>query len=206
MIPPRPLGGVEHTSGAASDVPLVVVPCTPAAFRAPVQARAGGTTPKRSPPADYGPISKPFQVSAKFPASAVIEPESPPSAEGPLPLPPRSGPSGPEVLGLPARNTGGLDRTTRSDAPVTPPVDRPSPRVTPPNLSVGRRCLPTTPNRTNERSDTVNRLVLLLGLVIAASSGGGCASLTNPVADGIPVADCRMRSSAGRETNSSRCR
>jgi protein involved in polysaccharide export with SLBB domain len=33
----------------------------------------------------------------------------------------------------------------------------------------------------------VNRLVLLLGLAVAASGSGGCAALTNPVADGIPV-------------------
>jgi protein involved in polysaccharide export with SLBB domain len=33
----------------------------------------------------------------------------------------------------------------------------------------------------------VNRLVLLLGLAAAASGAGGCAALTNPVADGIPV-------------------
>jgi len=33
----------------------------------------------------------------------------------------------------------------------------------------------------------VNRLVLLLGLAVAVGGAGGCASLTNPVADGIPV-------------------
>jgi protein involved in polysaccharide export with SLBB domain len=33
----------------------------------------------------------------------------------------------------------------------------------------------------------VNRLVLLLGLAVAACGAGGCASLTNPVADGVPV-------------------
>jgi protein involved in polysaccharide export with SLBB domain len=33
----------------------------------------------------------------------------------------------------------------------------------------------------------VNRLVLLLGLLVATAGAGGCASLTNPVADGIPV-------------------
>ena len=33
----------------------------------------------------------------------------------------------------------------------------------------------------------MNRLVLLLGLAVAAGGSGGCAALTNPVADGIPV-------------------
>ena len=46
----------------------------------------------------------------------------------------------------------------------------------------------------------MNRLVLLLGLVIAASSGGGCAALTNPSPTAFPCADCRTRCSAGRET------
>ena len=136
MIPPRPLGGIEPSAGATSNVPPVVVPRDPAAFRAPVQTRAGGTTPKRSPPADYGPISKPLQISAEFPASAVIEPESPPSAGGPSPLPPRSGPSGPEVWGslpaIPAVSTGPPVATPQ----LPPPVDQPASRVTPPNHSV----------------------------------------------------------------------
>jgi hypothetical protein len=141
MIPPRPLEGVEPTSSSTSRVPPVVVPRDSGVFRAPPRDRsiviASGR--KSSPPSDFSPITKPLLVSVRhtsdpeeFPASAVAEPET--AASGaPLPLPPRTGPSGPEAWGalpaIPPATSGPSVPTPR----LPPPVDRPTPRVTPPN-------------------------------------------------------------------------
>jgi len=143
MIPPRPPDGVEPVAAAASDVPRVVVPRDPAAFRVPPRARTAVLSHKSSPPAGYGPISKPLLVSAagsirdgavELPVSAVVEPESVSAA--PLPLPPRSGPSGPEAWGglpeIPPVSPGPAIPTPQ----LPPPVDRPAPGTTPPNRTV----------------------------------------------------------------------
>jgi hypothetical protein len=143
MIPPQPLDGIEPTSGSASGVPPVVVPRDPAAFRTISQAKTAGLLRKSSPPAGFGPISKPLLVSRpakaaaqEFPASALIEPDPIPVEGAPLPLPPRSGPSGPEAWGdLPAIPP--LASGPSVPTPQLPsPADRPAPGVTPPNHTV----------------------------------------------------------------------
>ena len=142
MIPPQPLNGVEPTSGSASRVPPVVVPRDPAAFRTASRAKPAGLLRKSSPPSGFAPLPKPLLVSGpaataaqEFPASALIELDSVDGA--PLPLPPRSGPSGPEAWGdlpaIPPLASGPPVSTPRLSPP---PADGPAPRVTPPNHTV----------------------------------------------------------------------
>jgi hypothetical protein len=138
MIPPRPLGDTELPGGAASDVPRVVVPREPGAFRAATHARPGGSG-KSSPPAGFDPVFKPLLVSASFrsepevPVRASVEPMLLPSDPAPLPLPPRKRPSGPEAWGelpaIPPATSGPAVPTPQ----LPPPVDRRAPGVTPPN-------------------------------------------------------------------------
>jgi hypothetical protein len=138
MIPPRPLDGIEPTSGSTSDVPRVVVPRNPAALRTTAPVRPAGLVRKSSPPAGFSPIAKPLLASGapgaaekELPASALIEPDA-----APLPLPPRKGPSGPEVWGelpaIPAISSGPPVSTPQ----LPPPADQLTPRVTPPNHTV----------------------------------------------------------------------
>jgi hypothetical protein len=143
MIPPRPLDGVEPTAGAVSDVPAVRVVRDPAAFRLQAQNRGSSSFHKSSPPAGYDPISKPLLISVsgttrnavrEFPTSAISEPESVSGA--PLPLPPRSGSSGPEAWGalpaIPPVSSGPAVPTPE----LPPPLDRPPSGATPPNHTV----------------------------------------------------------------------
>jgi hypothetical protein len=143
MIPPRPLDGVEPTAGAPSDVPPVRAVRDPAAFRLPAQSRASGSSRKSSPPAGYNPIAKPLLISVSgvsrtadpdLPITKVIEPGSVTGA--PLPLPPRSAPSGPEAWGalpaIPPVSSGPAVPTPE----LPPPVDRLPSGVTAPNHTV----------------------------------------------------------------------
>ena len=87
----------------------VVVPRDPAAFRTAAHAKPAGASAKSSPPAGFDPVSKPLFVSVShqsdpgIPARAAVDPELRPPDTAPLPLPPRTRPSGPEAWGeLPA--------------------------------------------------------------------------------------------------------
>lgn len=153
MIPPRPLDGIEPTSGSTGDVPRVIVPRNPAAFQTPTPVKPASLVRKSSPPAGFSPISKPLIVSSPAHAaaqelrvSALVEPDPDLSDASPLPLPPRVGPSGPEVWGelpaIPPATSGPAVPTPR----LPPPSNRPAPRVTPPNHTVRPLLPPNHPS------------------------------------------------------------